>query len=97
MVSSASVSEISRSEFHDWIQGEVITLSKEPGPRHESVGHDDPSLEIRFVSRIHAALADLVEFLVKRSLLTFDCATGILDCVVDDIVKFAQILYRHFP
>lgn len=43
----------------------------------------------RFVPHILAALAYLVEFLVKGYLLIFDAATGVIDCVVDGIVKFA--------
>ena len=42
--------------------------------------------EIRFIPLIHTTLAYLVEFLVKRCLLIFDCATGISHSVVDGIV-----------
>ena len=52
-------------------------------------------MEVRFVPAIHAALAYLVEFLVERSLLIFDGAAGLINCGVDRIVKFAQILCRH--
>ena len=40
------------------------------------------SVEVRVVPRIHPALADLVEFLVKRGLHFCKGATGSLDCGV---------------
>jgi hypothetical protein len=55
-----------------------------------------PLAEVRYVPRIHAALAYMVQFLVKRRLLVFDRASSTTDCVVDGIVQFAQILGGHF-
>lgn len=54
-----------------------------------------PLLKARVIPGIHAAHAHLVEFLVKRRLLIFDGSTSMLDCVVDDIVKLGQVIYRY--
>jgi len=73
------------------VMGGTIALAAQRQGRREA-----PLAEVRFVPRIYAALAYLVQFLVKRRLLTFDRAISTTDCVVDGIVQFAQILGGHF-